>query len=107
MKDKALKPTKKSSLIVSIPFSEEQTTECSHECHESSRRSETHHFLDEEFENEIPGGFDAININEHSLGDVDESEDDECYIKLPKLEQYVGPEWEDVEIHSHLSNGQC
>ena len=58
------------------------------------------HFLDEDFENEIPGGFDAVNINENSLGDVDESEDEDCFIKLPQLEQYVGPDWEDIELVS-------
>ena len=56
------------------------------------------HFLDEDFENEIPGGFDNIDSNENSI--IEDSDDGDCYIKFPALELHIGPDWEDIEISS-------
>ena len=55
-----------------------------------------------EVEIEIPGGFDNIRSfeNDMSCSNADESSD---YVTLPKLEKWIGLDWDDVSITSDVS----
>ena len=58
-----------------------------------------------EVEIEIPGGFDNIRSfeNEMSCSNADDSSE---FVTLPKLEKWIGLDWDDVSITSDVSENR-
>lgn len=57
-----------------------------------------------EVEIEIPGGFDNIQSFENDMSCS--HEDSKEYVSLPKLEKWIGLDWDDVSITSDLSQNR-
>lgn len=57
----------------------------------------------DEVEIEIPGGFENILENEMSNSNFDESSE---YVTLPKIQNWIGLDWDDVSITSDISQNR-
>lgn len=58
-----------------------------------------------EVEIEIPGGFDNIQSFENDMS-CSHADDSQEYVTLPKLEKWIGLDWDDVSITSDLSQNR-
>ena len=58
-----------------------------------------------EVEIEIPGGFDNIKSFENDMS-CSQADDSSEYVTLPKLEKWIGLDWDDVSITSDVSQNR-
>ena len=58
----------------------------------------------DEVEIEIPGGFDNINSFENDMSYSNEGDSE--YVTLPKLEPWIGMDWDEVSITSDVSQNR-
>ena len=71
----------------------------------TQQKKESRVIMDMDLEIEASGDFSDIDVNDMSQRFPD-SDDDENYIRIPQLEDYIGPDWSGVEISSDIEENE-